>query len=109
MTETKQLIEFIKKHKGEVIQYGNEYAIQVYDGDVIQANISCNKDIPFVKMEQRMQGSISLFLESEDDKGIIDYGNECKLMEHEPIINLFNTFKYHTKVEDALIALLKLH
>lgn len=108
MIISKEIIEFIRSHKGKTISYGNGYNIQVYNGDVLQANISYNSKEPFIKIEQRENKSITLFLERRDDNGIIDYSYGCKLMEDDPIINLYEKFKDHPKIENILIALLEL-
>lgn len=109
MISSKDIIEFIKNNKGQRIEYGSKYSIQVYDGDVLQANISHNYEEPFLKIEQRENESITLFLEKRNENGIIDYSHGCKLFEDDPIINLFEKFSDHPKIESVLIALLQLH
>lgn len=108
MISTKSIIELIKENQGKTIEYGNGYSIQVYNDNVLKANISFNHEEPFLKIEQRGDKSITLFLDRRDDEGFIDYSCGCKLMEDEPIINLYKKFSEHPRIEKALIALLEL-
>ena len=109
MINTREIIDFIQKNKGETVRYGAGYSIQVYDGDVLQANISYKAEQPFLKIEQRVEGSIDVFLEEIDREGIIDYSHSCRLADNETIAGLFNTFSSHPQIEKALISLLELH
>lgn len=109
MINTKDIVEFMKKNKGKTITYADKYYIQVYDGSVLQANISYEQDVPFLKMEQRIEGSIEIFLEGINKDGIIDYSNGCRLSCSENILSLYKTFSGHPKFERALISLLELH
>lgn len=109
MINTREIIDFIQKNKGKTVRYGDGYSIQVYDGSVLQANISCENKEPFLKIEQRIEGSINVFLEGIDRDGIIDYSHSCRLEDNETIAGLFSTFSSHPQIEKALIALLELH
>lgn len=109
MISCQDIINFIKSNKGKVLKFGNGFLIQVYEGETIQANISYNQNVPFIKMEQREDKSLSFFLEKTDETGVIDYSRGCKLGEDDPVISLFREFYDHPQIEKALIALLELH
>lgn len=109
MIQVKDIMEFIESNKGNTIDYGSGYSIQVYDGSILQANVSYNGELPFLKIEQRKNGSITVFMVYQDNNEIINYACGCTLLEDEPVINLFKKFSNHPKIERALIALLELH
>ena len=109
MINTKDIVGFIKEKEGKVVQYGEDYYIQVYNGSTLQANISYKQEEPFLKIEQRCAESIDVFLEKEDKAGIIDYSKSCTLPYGGNISGLFNEFGQHPKIERALISLLELH
>ena len=109
MINTGEIINFIQRNKGKIVRYGEGYSIQVYDGSVLQANISYENKEPFLKIEQRIEGSIDVFLEEIDRDGIIDYSHSCRLADNETIAGLFSIFSSHPQIEKALISLLELH
>lgn len=106
MLKVKQVIDFLKNNKGKEINYFSDYSIQIYDGTVLQANISKNGMPAFVKIEQRTPNTLSFFL--DDKEGIIQYSKECCLKEEENILYVFSKFEEHPKIQDMLISLLSL-
>ncbi len=50
-----------------------------------------------------------MFLEKQNEIGIIDYSHSSELIENERIVSLFNTFSDHFRIEQVLITLLELH
>ncbi len=109
MLNAKQLMDYMKENQGEILNYGEKFVIQVYNGPVLEACISVVGESPFLKIEPSKSKSISVFLEKTTEKGIIDYTNGCDLLESDSVMNLFNIFSEHPRIEQALIALLELH
>lgn len=106
MLQVGQIINYLEANKGKSIPYLGGYVIQVYNGISLQANISKNNALPFIKIEQRNSNTLSFFLEGED--GIIQYNNECCLKKDDNVLRIFQKFSTHPKIQDALISLLAL-
>ena len=95
MINIQDIVDFMEKNKGKEIPYADKFYIQVYDGSVLQANISFKAESSFLKIEQRAKESITIFLEEIDAPGIIDYSNGCELSCSENVLNLFKSFSKH--------------
>lgn len=106
MLQVEQIINYLENNKGTKICYLGSYEINVYNGDSLQANISKNNLVPFMKIEQRKLNTLSFFLEEKE--GIINYNNECCLKKEDNVLSIFQKFKSHPKVQEALISLLAL-
>ncbi len=110
MIRANEIIQYIKKHRGETITYGRGYSIQVYDDWALQANISCALEKEaFIKIEQREEESINIFLEEQNNVGQINYLHGCKLAANQTIADVLEEFNGHPKIEKAMIALLELN
>lgn len=106
MFAIKDILNFIKVNKGEIISYGNDYFIQVYDSEALQANISQDDKI-IVKIEQRGE-KVAFFCPQNSDESIIDYSKGCYVEKNGNIFEMCEQFAEHKDFENIMIAMLQL-
>lgn len=106
MLYAKELILYINDNKNRIIPFGNNYAIQVYGGDTVQAHIMM-LDHTIAKIEGADSSFIKVYLCKEDSEDIA-YGEGCVLKQNDSVLKVFDSFSEHKDIESLLIALLQL-
>lgn len=106
MLYAKELVQYIDNNKNNTIRYGNDYSIQVYGGNTVQAHIMMFGHT-IAKIEGADSSSINVYLCKENSEAI-DYGECCVLKQNDSILKVFDTFSEHKDIESLLVALLQL-
>lgn len=107
MIKVRDIVSYFNSNKGHVIAGGADIELQVYKSEALQANITKSGKV-LLKLEERKEREYSIFLASEEVPSDISYAKACVLTENDSILKLYDTFKEHSKVEDALMAFLLL-